>query len=112
MVLPTGYKSTCYVLPPLILEKVKINTVQVKDQFPIGYQLSACPLVSMIKLLKRRIIRYITSLVFFFFFVNVFLCVFKTVSTQLNLFVCNILSKRTLEHRPSAQNTFIDVTNR
>ena len=47
-----------------------------------------------------------------FFFVNVSLCVFKTVSSQLNLFVCNILSKRTLEHRPSAQNTFIDVTNR
>ena len=44
---------------------------------------------------------------FFFFFVNVFLCVFKRVSTQLNLFVCNILSKRTLKHRPSAQNTFI-----
>ena len=36
----------------------------------------------------------------FVFFVNVFLCVFKTVSTQLNLFVCNILSKRTLKHRP------------
>ena len=46
---------------------------------------------------------------FIFFFVNV-VCVFKRVSTQLNLFVCNILSKRTLKHRPSAQNTFIDVT--
>ena len=34
-VLPTGYKSTCYVLPPLILEKVKINTVQVMDKFPV-----------------------------------------------------------------------------
>ena len=35
-VLPTGYgKSTCYVLPPLILEKVKINIVQFMDQFPI-----------------------------------------------------------------------------
>ena len=77
------------------------------------YQLSACPLVSMIKLLKRRIIRYITSRVFFckrFFFLGV--CFFKTVSTQLNLFVGNILSKRTLKHRPSAQNTFIDVTKR
>ena len=43
--LPTGYcKSTCHVLPPLILDKVKINIVQVMDQFPIGYQLSACPL--------------------------------------------------------------------
>ena len=49
---------------------------------------------------------------FFFFCKRFFLCVFKTVSSQLNLFVCNILSKRTLEHRPSAQNTFIDVTNR
>ena len=49
---------------------------------------------------------------FFFFFCKRFLCVFKTVSTQLNLFVCNILSKRTLKHRPSAQNTFIDVTTR
>ena len=46
---------------------------------------------------------------YFIFFVNV-VCVFKRVSTQLNLFVCNILSKRTLKHRPSAQNTFIDVT--
>ena len=115
-VLPTGYcKSVCYVLPPLILDKVKINIVQVMDQFPIAYQLSACPLVSMIKLLKRRIIRYITSRVFFFvvfFFCKCFLCVFKTVSTQLNLFVCNILSKRTLKHGPSAQNTFSDVTTR
>ena len=34
-VLPTGYKSACYVLPPLILEKVKINTVQVMDHFPL-----------------------------------------------------------------------------
>ena len=49
---------------------------------------------------------------FFFLYLNVFLCVFKTVSSQLNLFVCNILSKRTLEHRPGVQNTFIDVTNR
>ena len=47
---------------------------------------------------------------FFFFFCKRCLCVFKRVSTQLNLFVCNILSKRTLKHRPSAQNTFIDVT--
>ena len=47
---------------------------------------------------------------FFFFFCKRFLCVFKTVSTQLNLFVCNILSERILKHRPSAQNTFIDVT--
>ena len=48
----------------------------------------------------------------FFFFGKRFLCVFKRVSTQLNLFVCNILSKRTLKHRPRAQNTFIDVTKR
>ena len=51
-------------------------------------------------------------LFFFVFFCKRFLCVFKRVSTQLNLFVCNILSKRTLKHRPSAQNTFIDVTTR
>ena len=57
-VLPTDYdKSTCYVLPPLILDKGKMNIVQFMDQFPIGYQLSACSLVSMIKLLKRLIIR-------------------------------------------------------
>ena len=43
-------------------------------------------------------------------FVNVFLCVYKRVSTQLNIFVYKILSKRILKHRPSAQNTFIDVT--
>ena len=68
------------------LGQVKINIVQVMDQFPIGYQLSACPLVPMIKLLKRRIIRYVMSCCFFlfvcFFFVNRFLCVFKRVSTQ------------------------------
>ena len=51
-------------------------------------------------------------LFFVVFFCKCFLCVFKRVSTQLNLFVCNILSKRTLKHRPSAQNTFIDVTTR
>ena len=45
-----------------------------------------------------------------FFFCKRCLCAFKRVSTQLNLFICNILSKRTLKHRPSAQNTFIDVT--
>ena len=45
-----------------------MNIVQFMDQFPIGYQLSACPLVPMIKLLKRRIIRYMMS--FFFFFLN------------------------------------------
>ena len=99
-------------LPPLILDKVKINIVQVMDQFPIGYQLSACPLVSMIKLETADKPVYNVLCFFGFFFANffVFLCVFKTVSTQLNLFVCNILSKRTLKHRPSAQNTFIDVT--
>ena len=47
-----------------------------------------------------------------FFCKRFFVCVFKTVSTQLNLFVGNIFSKRTLKHRPSAQNTFIDVTKR
>ena len=49
-------------------------------------------------------------LFYFIFFCKRCLCVFERVSTQLNLFVCNILSKRTLKHRPSAQNTFIDVT--
>ena len=47
---------------------------------------------------------------FFFSFCKRFLCVVKTVSTQ--LFVCNYLSKGTLKHRPSAQNTFINVTTR
>ena len=33
VVLPTGYgKSTCYVLPPLILDKIKINIVQFMDR--------------------------------------------------------------------------------
>ena len=56
-----------------------------------------------------NVLCFFFSILFYFFFVNV-VCVFKRVSTQLNLFVCNILSKRTLKHRPSAQNTFIDVT--
>ena len=51
-------------------------------------------------------------LCFFVFFCKRVLCVFKRVSTQLNLFVRNILSNRTLKHRPCAQNTFIDVTTR
>ena len=67
-----------------------MNIVPFMDKFPIGYQLSACPLVPMIKLLKRRIIRYMMSCFFFFFFFfflfffckQVFLCVFKRVSTQ------------------------------
>ena len=53
-----------------------MNIVQFMDQFPIGYQLSACPLVPMIKLLKRRIIRYVMSLFFFFFFSKQVFCVF------------------------------------
>ena len=60
------------------------------DQFPIGYQLSACPLVPMIKL-ETADFRYMMScfFVFFCFFFVVFffckrdlLCVFKRVSTQ------------------------------
>ena len=70
------------------------------DQFPIGYQLSVCPPVSMIKLLKRRIIRYIMSwFFFFFFFVTFFVCFQESFNTT-KLFVCNISSKRTLKHRP------------
>ena len=89
-------------------DKDKYCTVYglVPNRLPVN----TCPLISMIKLLKRRIIQYITSC--WFFFCKRFLCVFKRVSTQLNLFVCNILSKRTIKHRPSAQNTFIDVTTR
>ena len=51
------------------------------DQFPIGYQLSACPLVPMIKLLKRRIIRYTMSCFWgffsFFLFCKRVFCVFS-----------------------------------
>ena len=58
-----------------------MNIVQFMDKFPIGYQLSACPLVNMIKLLKWRIIRYMMSCFIFFFFcyffVNCFFCVFS-----------------------------------
>ena len=90
-------------LPPLILEKVKINTVQVMDRLPV---------ISMSTRFHDKTVETVDNPVYNVpcFFLCV--CVFKTVSTQLNLFVCNILSKRTLKHRPSAQNTFIDVTNR
>ena len=57
-----------------------MNIVQFMDKFPIGYQLSACLLVPMIKLLKRRIIRYMMSWVFFFFvifFCKQVFCVFS-----------------------------------
>ena len=96
-------------LPPLILEKVKINTVQVMDQFPVS--MSTRFHDKTVETADNSVYN-VPYFFFFFFFCKRFLCVFKTVSTQLNLFVCNILSKRTLEHRPSAQNTFIDVTNR
>ena len=98
-------------LPPLILDKVKINIVQVMDQFPIGYQLSQTRFHDKTVETADNPV-YNVPCFFFCFFCKRFLCVFKTVSTQLNLFVCNILSKRTLKHRPSAQNTFIDVTTR
>ena len=45
------------------------------------------------------------------FFVNVFLCVFKSFDTT-KPFLSNILSKRTLKQIPGAQNTFIGVTTR
>ena len=56
-----------------------MNIVQFMDQFLIGYQLSACPLVPMIKLLKRRIIRYMMScfLFIYFIFVNRFFVCFQ-----------------------------------
>ena len=92
-----------------------------KDKYCIGYGPvpSRLPVISMSTRFHDKTVETVDNPVynvpcffFVFFFVNVFLCVFKTVSTQLNLFVCNILSKRTLKHRPSAQNTFIDVTKR
>ena len=58
-----------------------MNIVQFMDKFPIGYQLSACPLVPMIKLLKRRIIRYMMTCFFVVFFLLFFckqvFCVFS-----------------------------------
>ena len=88
-----------------------------KDKYCTGYGSvpSRLPVISMSTRFHDKTVETADNsvynvLCFFFFFF--FFCVFKTVSTQLNLFVCNILSKRTLEHRPSAQNTFIDVTNR
>ena len=65
-----------------------MNIVQFMDKFTIGYQLSACPLVPMIKLLKRRIIRYMMScflLLFFFFFVNrFFVCLQESFNTTVS----------------------------
>ena len=73
-------------LPPLILDKVKINIVQVMDQFPIGYQLSACPLVSMIKLETADNPVYNVLCFFFFFcFSFFFVVVFFFLET---FFVC------------------------
>ena len=99
-------------LPPLILDKVKINIVQFMDKFPIEL-----PVISMSTRFHDKNVETADNpvynvLCYFFFFCKRFLCVFKRVSTQLNLFVHNILSKRTLKHRRSAQNTFIDVTTR
>ena len=61
----TGSEKSFRHVPPLGVEP---STSCVQGEHPIHqarlsacYQLSACPLVSMIKLFKRRIIRYITS---------------------------------------------------
>ena len=104
-------------LPPLILDKVKINIVQFFGPVP-----NRLPVISMstrfhdktVETADNPIYNVLFFLFVFFliFFCKRFLCVFKRVSTQLNLLDCNILSKRTLKHRPSAQNTFIDVTTR
>ena len=110
-------------LPPWILDKVKIKYCTGYGPVP-----NRLPVISMSTRFHDKNVETAVNLVynvpfffccffvvFFFvvvFFCKRFLCVFKTVSTQLNLFVCNILSKRTLKHRPSAQNTFIDVKTR
>ena len=88
-----------------------------KDKYCTGYGPvpSRLPVISMstrfhdktVETADNSVYNVPFILFYYFFFCKRFLCVFKTVSTQLNLFVCNILSKRTLEHRPSAQNTFI-----
>ena len=90
---------------------------QGKDKYCTGYGPvpNQLPVISMSTRFHDKTVETADNpvynvLCFFGFFLQTFLCVFKTVSTQLNLFVCNILSKRTLKHRPSAQNTFIDVT--
>ena len=86
-----------------------MNIVQFMDQFPIGYQLSACPIVSMIKLLKRRIIQYMMSCFFFFFvvvFVNRFFVCFQesfstTVSSRYSVCRWIFFSETTVEPRLS-----------
>ena len=93
---------------------------QSKDKYCTGYGPvpNRLPVISMSTRFHDKTVEtadnpvYNVPCFFFFFFCKRFLCVFKTVSTQLNRFVCNILSKRTLKHRPSAQNTFIDETTR
>ena len=80
---------------------------QGKDKYCTGYGPvpNRLPVISMSTRFHDKTVETADNpvynvLFFFFFFGNVFLCVFKTVSTQLNLFVRNILSKRTLKHRP------------
>ena len=52
-----------------------MNIVQFMDQFPIGYQLSACPLVPMIKLETPD--NPVYDVFFFFFFCKQVFCVFS-----------------------------------
>ena len=82
---------------------------QGKDKYCTGYGPvpNRLPVISMSTRFHDKTVEtadnpvYNVLFFFVFFFVkDFFLCVFKTVSTQLNLFVCNILSKRTLKHRP------------
>ena len=70
-----------------------------KDKYCTGYGPvpSRLPVISMSTRFHDKTVEtadipvYNVPFFFHFFFVNVFLCVFKAVSTQLNLFVCNIL---------------------
>ena len=94
-------------LPPLILQdKDKYCTVY----GPVPNQL---PVISLSARFHDKTVETVDNpvynVLFCFFFVNVFFCLVSR-DFQHNLFVCNILSKRPLKHRTSAQNTFIDVT--
>ena len=91
-----------------MLRVAAFNLGKGKDKYCTGYGPvpSRLPVISMSTRFHDKTDETADNPVYnvpcFFFFCKRFLCVFKTVSSQLNLFVCNIVSKRTLEHRPSA----------
>ena len=71
-VLPSGYgKRTCYMLPPLILDKVKIDIVQFPNRLPV-ISMSTCFLDKPVETADNPVY----NVLFFFFFIFILFFIF------------------------------------